>query len=161
MFYFCNIIIAFYNLLLYGIFRSGIYDYLRLSKMSKSNIRKHRKGFKNYWLYYSINQQRSLGILYGLNYIFLVATVIFTIFAVSLGFIKALQPILLFLSVILCIIEIPSSITASIHSDNAEYGKPFVLLVKRKDTRGYHSSLFGMCSWIITAIFICFSYHQL
>ena len=161
MFYFYSIVIVLYNLLLYAIFRSGIYDYLRSSKMSKSNIKKSRKGLKNYWLYCSINRQQPLGILYGLNYIFLAATVVFTAFAVSAGFIKALQPILFFLSVILCIIEIPASITASIHSDNAEYGKPFVLLAKRKDTKGYHSSLFDMCSWIITAIFICFSYRQL
>ena len=44
MFYFYGIVIVLYNLLLYAIFRNGIYDYLRLSKMSKSNIKKNRKG---------------------------------------------------------------------------------------------------------------------
>ncbi len=89
------IVIAFYNLLLYAIFRSGIYSYLRLSKMSKAYIKKNRKGFINYWLYHSINKQNSLGILYGLNLIFLIATFTFMVFAITLGFIEALQSILI------------------------------------------------------------------
>jgi len=129
--------------------------------MSKSNIKKCRKGIKNYWLYHSINQQRPLGILYGLNYIFLVSTAIFTILAVLLGFIKALQPILFTFSILLCIIEIPSVIIASIYSNNAEYGKPFVLLTKRKFGRGYSSSLIDFLSWVINALFIYLSYKQL
>lgn len=161
MFYFFMIVIAFYNLLIYAIFRSGIYSYLRLSKMSKTYIKKNRKGFINYWLYHSINKQNSLGVLYGLNLAFLIATITFMIFAITLGYIKVMQPILFALSIVLCIIEIPCAIIASIHSNNEDYGKPFVFLAKRKHIRGYTSSLIDWLSWSITAIFIYLSFQQL
>ena len=161
MFYFYSVVIVLYNLLLYAIFRSGIYDYLRLSKMSKSNIKKNRKGFKNYWLYQMINKQTPLGILYSLNYIFLISTAIFTVLAITIGFIKMFRPIIFVCSILLCLIEIPSSILASIYSNKMEYGKAFVFLAKRKYMRGYCSSLIDIFSRVVTALFIYFSYQQL
>ena len=161
MFYFFMIVIAFYNLLLYAIFRSGIYSYLRLSKMSKTYINKNRKGFINYWLYHSINKQNSLGLLYSLNFTFLIATTSFLLLAITLGYIRELQPILFAFSILLCVIELPCTIIASIHSNNEDYGKPFVLLAKRKHIRGYTSSLIEWLSWTITAFLIYLSFQQL
>ena len=161
MFYFYCIVIILYNILLYCIFRSGIYDYLRLSKMSKSNIKKNRKGFKNYWLYQTINKQTPLGILYRLNYVFLTFTAIFTVLAIAVGFIKMFRPIVFLCSILLCLIEVPSTILASIYSNKMEYGKAFVFLAKRKYVRGYCSSLIDMFSWAVTALFIYLSYQQL
>ena len=161
MFYFYSIAIILYNLLLYAIFRGGIYDYLRLSKMSKSNIKKSRKGFKNYWLYQLINKQKPLGILYDLNFIFLIATTVFTILTILIGYIKIFQPALFVISILLCLIEIPSTILASIYTNKAEYGRAFVFLAKRKYTRGYTSSLIDMFSWAITALLIYLSFQQL
>ena len=161
MFYFLMIVIAFYNLLLYAIFRGGIYSYLRLSKMSKTYIKKNRKGFINYWLYYSINKQNSLGILYGLNLIFIIATFTFIVFAITLGFIEALQSILIVFSIVLCTIEIPCMIISSIHSNIENYGKSFIFLAKRKHMRGYTSSLIDWLSWLMTAFLIYLSFQQL
>ena len=161
MFYFYCIVIVLYNILLYSIFRGGIYDYLRLSKMSKSNIKKNRKGFKNYWLYQTINKQTPLGILYRLNYVFLIFTAVFTVLAIAVGFIKMFRPIVFACSVLLCLIEVPSTILASIYSNKMEYGKAFVFLAKRKYVRGYCSSLIDMFSWAVTALFIYLSYQQL
>ena len=129
--------------------------------MSKSNIKKNRKGFKNYWLYQMINKQTPLGILYSLNYIFLISTAIFTVLAITIGFIKMFRPIIFVCSILLCLIEIPSSILASIYSNKMEYGKAFVFLAKRKYMRGYCCSLIDMLSWVVTALFIYFSYQQL
>ena len=161
MFYFLMVVIAFYNLLLYAIFRSGIYSYLRSSKMSKIYIKKNRKGFINYWLYYSINKQNSLRILYGLNLAFFIATISFMLFAITLGYIRGLQLILFTFSIVLCVIEIPCMIIASIHSNNEDYGKPFVFIAKRKHTRGYTSSLIEWLSWAMTAFLIYLSFQQL
>ena len=161
MFYFLMVAIAFYNLLLYAIFRDGIYSYLRLSKMSKTYIKKNRKGFINYWLYHSINKQNSLGILYGLNLAFFIATISFMLFAITLGYIRGLQPILFVFSVVLCVIEIPCMIIASIHSNKEDYGKPFVFLAKRKHVRGYTGSLLDWLSWAMTALLIYLSFQQL
>ena len=161
MFYFCCILIVFYNLLLYSVFRSGIYDYLRLSKMSKNNIKKNRKGFTNYWFYRTINKLKPIGILYIMNYIFLISTVVFTVLAIAIGFIRMFRPIILVCAVLLWLIEIPSTILASIYSNKVEYGKVFVFFAKRKYMRGYCSSLVDMFSWIVTAFFIYLSYQQL
>lgn len=161
MFYFLHIVIVLYNLLLYSIFRGGIYDYLRLSKMSKTNIRKNRKGLKNYWIYQSIHEQHSLGILYGLNILFLTSTIVYSVLVITLGFIKTLQPILFVLSVLLCIVEIPTMALASIYDCKAEFGRSFVLLTKRKESNGYYSSLLIMFPWWVTAVLICVSYGLL
>lgn len=161
MFYFLSIVILFYNLLLYASFRSGIYDYLRSAKMSKSNIRKKRKGFKNYWLYQSIHKERPLGVLYGLNYLFFIVTVLYSVLALALGFLKAFQPFLFGLSILLCWIEIPSTVIASVHRCNEEFGKPFVWLAKRKALGGYHSSLTDMLSSSVTILLICLCFQQL
>ena len=161
MIYFYGIVIVLYNLLLYAIFRTGIYDYLRLSKMSRSNIKKNRKGLKNYWMYQSINNQTPLGILYSLNYIFLISTIIFTILVIATGFIKMFQPFLVVIAIILCLVEIPSSIIASIYSNKMEYGRAFVFFAKRKYMRGYSSSIIDIFSWGITAFLIFLLYQQL
>ncbi len=129
--------------------------------MSKSNIKKNRKGVLNYWLYRMINKQTPLGILYFLNYVFLIFTVVFTVLAIAVGFIKMFRPIVFVCSILLCLIEIPSTMLASIYSNKMEYGKSFVFLAKRKYTRGYCSSLIDMFSWVITAMFIYLSYQQL
>ncbi len=161
MFYFYSILIVLYNLFLYAIFRSGIYDYLRLSKMSKSNIKKCTKGFMNYWFFQSINKQMPLGILYDLNGIFLIFTAVFTLLTVSIGYIKMFQPVLLVISVLLCLIEIPAVILESIYANKIEYGRAFVFFAKRKHSGGYTSSLLEMLSWVITASLICLAYRQL
>ncbi len=43
---------------------------------------------------------------------------------------------------------------ALVNNCRAEYGKPFVLLGKRKFSGGYFSSLFDMPAWIFTALLI-------
>lgn len=152
---------ALYNLLLYALFRSGIYDHLRLTKMSKTYIRKNRKGLKNYWLYSEIHRQHPLGALYYLNVLFLTVTVFFTLFTLLLGYVKALQPIILICAVIVCLVEIPSMGFAAVSNCRAEYGKPFVLWGKRKYSNGYFSSLFDMLAWLFTAILIFACYSSL
>ena len=122
---------------------------------------KHNGKGKHYWLYYSINKQNSLGILYGLNLTFFIATISFMLFAITLGYIRGLQLILFAFSVVLCVIEIPCMIIASIHSNKEEYGKPFVFLAKRKHIGGYASSLIEWLSWAMTAFLIYLSFQQL
>jgi hypothetical protein len=129
--------------------------------MSKSNIKKSSKGFINYWLYHSINKQTSLGILYGLNFIFLITTVAFTLLAFIFGHIETLKPMLFTFSIVLCIIQIPSVVISSIYNNRDEYGKPFVFVAKRKHFIGYTSSLIDWLSWGVTAFLIYLSFQQL
>lgn len=154
MFYFFNIVIVLYNLLLYAIFRGGVYDYLRLSKMSKTNIRKKRKGFWNYWLYLTVNREKPLGALFYLNILFFFTSIVFSGFTLCLGFIEVLGPLVTALAILLCAVQIPSMFLASIYSDKEEYGRCFVLLAKRKANRSYHSSLLTLFPWVVTVVFI-------
>ena len=158
MFYTLFLILVLYNLLLYSIFRSGIYDYIRLSKRSKTYIKKHRKGFKNYWLYTEIHRQNSLDKIYYLNIVFLCYTVLFSVITVTLGYVEALQPFLLIASVGLLIIQIPSITVATVYSYRKEFGRSFVLWEKRKYSGGFCSSLIDMLSWIVTAFLIYLTY---
>ena len=154
MFYFLNIVIVLYNLLLYGMFRSGIHDYLRLSKMSKTNIKKKTKGFWNYWLYVAVNREKPFGVLYYLNILYFFTGILFSVLALSIGFITALQPVVTAIGIILCVVQIPSMFLASMYSDKAEYGRYFVLWAKRREQQTYHSSIVMMFPWIVTAVFI-------
>ncbi len=161
MFYLFQIIIVLYNFLCYAFFRVGINDYLKLSKMSKTNIRKSKKGFENFWFYKTINEKKPLGILYYLNIIFLIVILVYSVPVVAFGYIKVFQSIFLILSIVVCIIEIPTSIIAAVYSSQEEFGKPFVLFARSKYTKRNVSSLFSILAWCPTALFIYLSYQQL
>ena len=78
----------------------------KLSARLVNSLKRTEKGFKNYWLYQMINKQTPLGILYSLNYVFLISTAIFTVLAITIGFIKMFRPIVFVCSILLCLIEI-------------------------------------------------------
>ena len=93
--------------------------------------------------------------MYYLNIIFLASTIAFSVFTMVCGFVAIMRPAVLAFSVVLCIVEIPASILASIYSDKADYGKPFVLLAKSKRRpRALYTSFVGWFSWIGTAFLI-------
>ena len=83
------------------------------------------------------------------------------VFAITLGFIETLQSILIVFSIVLCIIEIPCVIIASIYSNIEDYGKPFIFLAKIKHLRGYTSSLIDWLSWLMTVFLVYLSFQQL
>jgi hypothetical protein len=149
LFYFYALLIALYSWLFYAIFRSGIYDLLRLSKRSKSYIRKNRKGIKNYWLYSQIHQEHPLGAVYYLNIVFLFLLLIFSIITILFGYVMFLRIPVVVLATLLCLIEIPSMIWFARIDALSEYGKTFVLLARRRENRGYYSSVFYISSCII------------
>lgn len=129
--------------------------------MSKTNIKKNRNGLKNYWLYQSVNSQTPLGKLYYINIVFLIFTAVFSVFTLALGFIRNLQPIVFILSISVCIVEISATVIASVYNCQAEFGKAFVLIARRKNTGKFYSSLIDMFSWCVTVFLIYNSYLQL
>lgn len=161
MFYILNLILVLYNIILYMFFREGIYDFLRLSKMSKTYIKKSRRGFRNYWLYSAIHKQHSLGILYYLNIIYLSYTLFFSVSTLALGYIKLLQPVLFIGSIVLLFIQIPCTVSSCAHIYHIEFGKPFILLTRDSQTKKLRSSLLDALSWILTALLIYLAYTQL
>lgn len=140
MLYTMCIVIVVYNLLLF-LFRCGANDYFILCKMSKSYIRKKKKGFRNFWFYEAIHKERPLGILYPMNALYLLSTAVFSVLALGLGYVKGLQPVLFVLSVLLCAVQIPASILASVYSTMEEFGRLFVLLAVGRYSKKPQSSL--------------------
>ena len=151
MFCFYSLILSFFSLLLYCFFRGGIYSNFRLSGMSKSYISKMRRGAKNYWLYSAIHKERPMGFLYFLNAAFL-SLFLLHFFAGLLGFLAFMRLPAFILSLLLCTVELPATVLASRYDTLETFGTPFVLLAKRKNgSKGYHSSLFFVLSWVIPA----------
>lgn len=161
MFYFINIIIALYGLLLYAVFRGGVYDYLRVRKMSKTYIRKSMKGFKNYWFYRLIHRENPMGLLYYLNILFFGAILLFVTVALLLGYVKSMRLVIFALSIVVCVIEIPAVWFSSAANYQAEFGKPFVLWVREKKTGKCRSSLVDAFSWLVSVFLIYLSYIYL
>lgn len=157
MFYFLNLIFALYGWFLYAVFRSSIYDYLRISKVSKTYIRKSRKGFMNNWFYLQIHREHSIGILFYWNILFFFSIILYSIIAILLGCLDFLKIPIIALSIMVCLIEIPSTILAAYKSYQAEFGTPFVLWAKRKGTGKYCSVVIDMLAWMISILLVYLS----
>ena len=65
--YFFNLFLIFILGLSYLFSRGSIDTWLRHRGKSKTYIRKHKKGVKNYWLYEELNEECNLGVVYYLN----------------------------------------------------------------------------------------------
>ena len=138
-------------------FRSGIYDRLRYQKNSKTFIKKHKHGPRNYWFYTEINELAPLGIWYYLNIVYLFYSLSFlvaTVVTIAIGALDVMRPIMLFLSVILFLIEVPTMIFYSVYSCLCEYDRPFVLFERRKGESGYFSSLKDICLIFVPMLFV-------
>jgi len=162
VFYGATILIVLINLFSYFSFRSGIREFLRLKKMSKTNIRKNKKGFKNYWFYQEINKIKPLGWMYYANIIYFFLTLFYTVFALSLGYIKSLQPVFFAISILLCIVQIPTTAASEYYSNLYTFGTPVVLCRRYPDTRRYLSTpLDYVIPWVITGLLIFLSFEEM
>ena len=161
MFYCMQIYFSLLGLMFYGYLRGGIHSHLRLRKISKTAIKRHEKGFRNYWFYRDIHKHYGLGWIYGLNLacfwgwiLHLSATLLAIVFS-WLNF-----PVLI-CSCLLCLLEIPVVTFASVSENRVEFGTGFVLLAKCKDTKKYRSSFIDLFVWLAAAFLIYVSYRCL
>ncbi len=154
MFYLFIICFIIYHFFLYAFFRGAIYDYLRMSKVSKTYIRKSRKGIKNYWFYSQIHKEHSLGALYYINIIYLFSILVFLLMVVLFGQAKEVHILLILSAVIMCLMEIPCTVFASVIECRVEFGKPFVLFAVRKETKKLYSSLIDYASALVPAFLL-------
>lgn len=162
MFYGATILIVLLNLSIYFSFRISIDDFLRYNKMSKTNIRKNKKGVKNYWFYRDINKIKPLGWVYYGNIIYLFLTLFYTVFALSLGYIEILQPVFLVASSLLCVVQIPTVIWSVYYDNLAAFGKGFVLCSRFPDGRRHLRTMLDyVYPWAITGLLIFMSYQEM
>ena len=118
-----------------------MHSYLRVTKNSKSYIRKSKKGYLNFWIYKKIHAEVKLGYVFYLNAFLLSLTLIYTVTAVGFGWIKALRLPIAICNLLLCAVQIPAAVFSEIYNNLEEYGKRLVLLTKRRYGSGLHSSL--------------------
>lgn len=136
---FLNLILLLSALFTYFHFRTGVYAYCRLSKMSKSYIRKNTKGASNFWLYSQLHKQDNLGVLYYLNLIYLFSLSVFLlVFPFSwISFLK--MPVVL-VGAFLGLVTIPVYFVSLIYTNMEDVGKPFVIfrVIKGYNGRRWH-----------------------
>ena len=78
-FHIYNVICAMVAIFIYISFRVSITSYLRVSKNSKTYIKKSKKGFLNYWIYKQINNDIQLGNIFHLNISLLILTLLYVV----------------------------------------------------------------------------------
>ena len=139
MVYFCIIVFLILSLLVYCCFRSGIYNFLRLSKVSRTYIRKNRNGIKNYLFYCELDRNKPLGILYYLNIVFIFLLSIYFLFTILYVF-RIFRFFAVIFTMILALYEIPIILWIARIDALCDYGKPFVLFQKASDSSNYYYS---------------------
>ena len=133
-FFSANLILLLFGFLIYFNFRGGVDSYCRISKMSKSYIRKNKKGISNYWLYSQLHRQNDLGALYYLNLIYLFALIAF-LTAFALSWISFLRIPVMIVGILLSVATIPVFFASLIYANIENVGRAFVIF---KVFRGYN-----------------------
>ncbi|MBR5272614.1 MAG: hypothetical protein IKU25_04370 [Clostridia bacterium] len=143
-----NIIFLIFGLIYYLYFRAGISSYCKVSKISKSFVRKNKKGMANYWLYKQLHQQRNLGSFYYINYLFLITLAVF-LFATTLSWISRLRIPSIIIAIILGIIEIIATFKSLIYHNLERFDQPFVLFRIRRGPNGRSRHTNSILDWVI------------
>ena len=138
-FYFMNVLCALFAALIYVIFRSGAYSYLRINKNSKTFIRKNTRGYANFWFYKKLKQE--LGWIYNLNLILLFGTAAYLIISLSLAWIDILHLPIAIIYALLSAVQITALVFSDINSNKQEFGTPIVIW--RKSSCGRARSSVG------------------
>ena len=143
-----NALCALFASLIYVIFRSGAYSYLRINKNSKTFIRKNMRGYANFWFYRKLKQE--LGWIYNLNLILLFGTAAYFIIAISLAWIDILRLPIAIIYVLLSAVQITALVFSDINSNEQEFGTPIVIW--RKSSCGRARSSVGDLLAIISLV---------
>lgn len=122
-----NVILLLCCIFIYGYFRCGVFAYCRVfRRMSKTFIRKNQKGASNFWLYTQLHEQRNLGVLYYLNFIYLVFLLLFAVGTVF-SWVSVLRIFIVTMGVLLGIASIPVYCISLIYLNFEQFGKKFVI----------------------------------
>ena len=146
-FFLLNLVFFIINILFYLYFRAGVSSYCKVTKISKSFIRKNREGAANYWLYKQIHQQRSLGSFYYINYMLLISLAIF-LFVTTLSWISWMRIPTIIIAIILGITEIPAMTIAVIYNNLERFERPFVLFRIHRGPNGKSRTFVTVLDWL-------------
>ena len=139
LYYMYTTAVLLFPIFYYPAFRQGIDDWLCGRKIRKSEIRKRKKGKRNFWWYEEIHREYGLGIWYPINRVFITLYPITLLLHAFLGVIKA-ESIPVFMMGSICLVLMAAMYTFHrIQNNKKEYGRSIVLFAVVK--RGKHSGV--------------------
>lgn len=143
--------------LLFGYFpfRTGVDTYLRHTRrMSRTRIRKSKKGKRNYWWYQRLHEEERLGALYYVNKIYTVAWLALFVLTLAVGWVKETLPVLCFSRVLLYLLSGGMALWGNVQENIRVHGRPFVLLA-RSENQGFDSVLIDISFVLLFVLFAC------
>ena len=155
--YFINLLFLSLPAIYYIQFREGVNLWLRLKRISKSEIKKCKKGKRNYWWYTEINEKYKMGLIYYLNLMFTTSFSIAFILHFLFGWIKIMSIPVSIMIIFIGVLSSIMSLFASIQSNKTVHGCPFVL-VARSENRGVDSFVLDL---MIAAFPLAMSYAEM
>ena len=150
-FWFTNLILLLFGFFTYFHFRTSVYAYCRISKMSKSYIRKNIKGALNYWLYLQLHKKEDLGVLYYFNLIYLFSLTAFSI-AFLFSWVSFFTIPVIVLGVILGVATIPVYFVSLIYTNMDYVGKPFVVFRVIRGCNGKSRIYITIFDWLFCVL---------
>ena len=106
-FYFIIWTMLLLSIIYYGFFRGAVSLYLEGRGLSRTHIKKGKKGKRNYWWYEELNKQISLSWIYYVNKTFTLLFLFAIAFQVCLGWWSLVFPITTTMTCLLLAIDIP------------------------------------------------------
>ena len=146
-----NFILLLFGFFTYFHFRCGVYSYCRISKMSKTYIRKNTKGASNFWLYSQLHKQDNLGAFYYLNLIYLFILTAFLI-AFALSWVPFLRIPVIIVGLLLGITTIPVYSASLIYTNIENVGKAFVVFKVFKGYNGKSRKYATLFDWLFCVL---------
>ena len=146
-FFLLNLILLLFCSFIYLHFRISVHAYCRMSKMSKTYIRKNQKGASNYWLYSQIHKQNDLGVLYYLNLIYLFFLIAFIV-VFALSWISFMRIPVMVVGLLLGVATIPVFITSLYYTNIEYFGKAFVVFKVYRGYNGKSRRFSTMFDWL-------------
>ena len=144
-FYLVTLIFLLLPPIFYLFFRGAVDSRLRSRRISKTRIRKLKKGKRNFWWYEDIHKELDIGFLYGLNRFFTVVYPLTFLLAVTLGWCRFMVPVITVLYALVGLSNGIMNLFSAIQSNMDNYGTPIVLLRRRRTpNRGFTSSVLDL-----------------
>ncbi len=142
-FYFVTLLFLLVPPIFYVVFRYSVESRLRSRRISKTRIRKLKKGKRNFWWYESLHKELNLGWLYFLNKFFTVVYLLTLILSVTLGWCRFMAPVIAVLYALVSLAVGVMTLFSSVQGNMENYGTPIVLL-RRTENRGFTSSVLDL-----------------
>lgn len=125
-YYFITLLFLALPPIFYMMFRFSIDSWMRRKRISKTRIRKLKKGKRNYWWYEAIHQQYEMGLLYHLNKWLTIIYPITLGLSVLLGWLRFMAPVISGMFAVLSLMTAAMLLFVSAQDNLDKYGVPIV-----------------------------------